>query len=120
MDLKEFYERIGGGYDEAMSQLRKEERIVKYLGMFLKDDSFSILKNAMESGDMETAFRGAHTLKGVSANLALGKLKTTSSALTEDLRGGRDIEHAKAFYPEVAMWYETVIETIKELIDTQA
>ena len=114
MTVKEFYERIGGGYEEAMSQLRKEDRIAKYLGMFLRDDSFAKLKESMESGDMELAFRAAHTLKGVTANLAFAKLRALSSSLTEDLRNGRDIEHAKAAYPEVAACYEQVVAAIQE------
>ena len=116
MTVQEFYEKIGGGYEEAMNQLRKEERITKYLGMFLRDDSFQMLKEGMEEDDMEKAFRGAHTLKGVSANLALAKLRGMASALTEDLRGGRDIEHAKAVWPEVAACYEQVIGAIRELV----
>ena len=115
MTVKEFYEHIGGGYETAMSQLRKEERITKYLGMFLRDDSFAMLKEGMESGDMEKAFRGAHTLKGVSGNLALGSLRNQVTALTEDLRNGCNIEHAKEAYPELVRSYEHVIEEIKEL-----
>ena len=119
MTVQEFYERIGGGYEEAMGQLRKEERIAKYVGMFLRDDAFATLKQGMESGDMELAFRGAHTLKGVTANLAFQKLRRLSSDLTEDLRNGRDIEHAKLAYPEVAACYEEVIQAITEFKESQ-
>ena len=120
MTVKEFYDRIGGGYEDAVSLLRKEERIAKYLGMFLNDDSFQLLKDGMESGDMEKAFRGAHTLQGVTANLGLAKLRKLASDLTEDLRGGCDIEHAKAAFPEVAACYEHVIGTIREFKEEQS
>ena len=120
MTAKEFYDSIGGGYETALSQLRKEERIAKYLKMFLRDDSFEMLRQGMESGDMEAAFRGAHTLKGVSANLALLRLRDMVSALTEDLRGGRDIAHAKQAYPEVAACYAQVIEAIRTFTDAQS
>ena len=120
MTVKEFYECTGGGYEEAMSQLRKEDRIVKYLGMFLRDDSFAMLKDGMETGDMEKAFRGAHTLKGVSANLALARLRRLVSDLTEDLRGGFDLAHAKEAFPEVAACYEEIITAIKELSNSQS
>ena len=119
MTVKEFYERIGGGYDQAMSQMRKEERVAKYLRMFLRDESFSMLKSAMESDDMQQAFAGAHTLKGVSANLALSHLNSLVSALTEDLRGGRDIPHAREAYPEVAACYDDVIKAITEFTEAQ-
>ena len=114
LTVKEFYDKIGGSYDTAMSQMRKEERVAKYAGMFLRDDSFAMLKEGMESGDMEKAFRGAHTLKGVAGNLAFAELRDLVSALTEDLRNGKDIEHAKAAYPETAACYEKVIAAIKE------
>ena len=120
MTVKEFYEQIGGGYEDAMSQLRKEERIAKYLGMFLRDDSFAMLKEGMESGDMEKAFRGAHTLKGVSANLALKRLKEAVSELTEDLRGGKDLEHARAAYPGTAALYEQAVLAIRELTGSES
>ena len=114
MNVKEFYESVGGDYNEAMSLLRKEERAAKYLGMFLRDDSFSILKEGMDNDDMELAFRGAHTLKGVAGNLCLARLKKLASDLTEDLRNGADIEHAKAAYPAVADCYKEVIDKIQE------
>ena len=40
----------------------------------------------MLAQDVEAAFRGAHTLKGVAANLGLTGLQKTSSELTEALR----------------------------------
>ena len=119
MTVKEFYDRIGGGYEEAMSQLRKEERVAKYIAMFPKDDSFALLQSSMASGDMETAFRAAHTLKGVAANLAFLKLRKLASDLTENLRGGKDIEHAKAAYPAVKECCEEVLAAIGEFTATQ-
>ena len=38
---------------------------------FLQDDSFPNLKKALEAQDAPTAFRAAHTLKGVCQNLGL-------------------------------------------------
>ena len=115
MTVREFYEKTDSNYEEALGRLRKEERMAKYLGMFLSDDSFALLKDSMEKDDMETAFRAAHTLKGVCANLSLSRLFKLSSDLTEDLRNGRDIPHAKEAYPALAAFYEEVTAAIKEL-----
>ena len=120
MTVKEFYDSIGGGYENAMALMRKEERVFKYLGMFLRDDSFAMLKDGMDSGDMEKAFRGAHTLKGVAGNLGLEKLRGVISDLTEDLRNGKDIDHARAAYPDAAACYEKVVAAIKEFLDAQS
>ena len=116
MTLKEAYELMGGDYDSAMTLLRKEERVTRYLGMFLKDDSFALLQSSMEKDDMETAFRAAHTLKGVTANLSLTRLQQAAGALTEDLRNGHDIPHAKVAYPDVAACYEATVAVIRQLI----
>ena len=116
MTVKEFYDRIGGGYDEAMAQLRKEERIAEYLRMYLADTSFATLKEGMESDNMERAFLGAHTLKGVCANLAFLKLRDASSELTEALHGGKDIPHAKELYPTVEILHLALVEAINEYL----
>ena len=117
MQAKDVYDKIGGSYDTALSQFRKEERFLNYFGMFLRDDSFPQLKEGMESGDMQKAFVGAHTLKGVAGNLAFTKLCSLATAITEDLRNGRDIEHAKIAYPEVEACYNDTISAVKEFID---
>ena len=119
MTVKEFYESIDGNYDEAMCQLRKEERIVKYLTMFLRDDSFENLRTGMEEGDMQKAFLGAHTLKGICGNLVFTRLQGLSSSITEDLRNGHDLEHAKVAYPEVAACYKQIVDAVKLLVETQ-
>ena len=116
MTIQEFYDRIGGGYEDAMALMRKEERVRKYLGMFLKDETFAALEQAMGADDMEAAFTAAHTLKGVTANLSLTRLQQLSSALTEDLRYGRDLPHAREAFPEVAACYRETTEAIRQLL----
>ena len=86
MTLKECYTALCGNYDEALSRLMNERLMERFLQKFLSDPSFNEIKDAFESKDGEKAFRGAHTLKGVSANLAFTKLSTSSSLLTEALR----------------------------------
>ena len=117
MQAKDVYDKIGGSYDEAISQIRKEERFAKYFAMFTRDGSFSELKNAMESGDMTGAFAAAHTLKGITKNLAFTKLADLVSGITEDLRDSRDTEHAKAVFPELEQCYEDTIKAVLEFVD---
>ena len=117
MDTKKVYDLVGGNYEDAMTRLRKPERIEKFLKLFLKDTSFIELKKNMEAGDMDQAFVAAHTAKGVCANLSLERLRALVSDLTEDLRDGKDPDHARAAYPEVAACYEMTIQTIKENLE---
>ena len=48
--------------------------IGRFVRMFLQDDSFQILEEALRRGDVKEAFRGAHTLKGVCQNLGFSNL----------------------------------------------
>lgn len=115
MTVQEFYQSVGGGYDEVMARMLAEERVVKFLGMFLRDPSYEQLAAAMDSGDMVAAFEAAHTLKGVSANLAMTDLNKLAVDITDKLRNETDIEGAKALFPEIRDCYERVVQNIQQL-----
>ena len=112
MTAKELYEAIGGNYEEVMGRMLKEERIVKYVGLFLKDTSFSQLEEAMAKDDMEEAFKAAHTLKGVCANLAFSKMFELADQITEDLRNQTDVAHARESFPKLEAVYGKTVEEI--------
>lgn len=114
MNLKECYIAFEGNYDEVMGRLMTEERVKKFLALFLKDDSFTSLCNAMEQADYETAFRMAHTLKGNCLNLGLSRLFGSSSNITEALRGNVN-NGADELLPQVKADYELTVNAIKEL-----
>ena len=114
MTLKECYTALCGNYDEALSRLMNERLMERFLQKFLSDPSFNEIKDAFESKDGEKAFIGAHTLKGVSANLAFTKLSTSSSLLTEALRNTNGVipEEANELYKSVEEDYNLAINTI--------
>ena len=89
MTLKECYAALGGDYDEAMGRLRSEKLVQKFVLKFLNDGSYGLLCGSLASGDRDEAFRAAHTIKGVCANLAYNALLESSEALTEALRDGK-------------------------------
>ena len=90
MSIREFYEIVGGNFDEALSRLMNEQFIKKFLKKFPADDSYFSLKSAIEQDKLEDAFRAAHTLKGVAYNLELKSLGDSASSLTEALRPGNE------------------------------
>ena len=96
MTVQESYEKMGGDYNDAMSRLRDDARIKRFLVRVAEDQSFKNLCDNLEARNMEEAFRAAHTLKGVSANLSITRLCKSATAITEALRGrteyGPDIE----------------------------
>lgn len=114
MNLKECFDAFGGSYDEVMGRLITEERVKKFLLMFLKDTSFSDLETAMGNEDYDSAFRAAHTLKGVCANLGIAKLGSISSELTEALRA-KDNATACALFPQVKDCYQITIDALQKL-----
>ncbi len=89
MTLQECYAALGGDYNEAMGRLRSERLVQKFVLKFLNDGSYQLLCDSLAAGDREEAFRAAHTIKGVCANLAFNTLLDSSEALTEALRDGR-------------------------------
>ncbi len=89
MTVQECYAALGGDYDDVMRRFRTEEKVRKFALMFLRDTSYSDLCAALAQGDAETAFRAAHTLKGVGQNLGFTALYQAASELTELLRGGQ-------------------------------
>ena len=88
MTLKECYAALGGDYDEVIGRLRSERLVQKFVLKFLNDGSYDLLRSSLEAGDREEAFRAAHTIKGICANLAFNTLLASSEELTEALRNG--------------------------------
>ena len=90
MTIQECYQKLGGDYVQVEKRLPGIHLIRKFIAKFLDDGSYPELCRAMEQGQTEEAFRAAHTLKGVSANLGFDRLTASSGELTELLRGRTD------------------------------
>ena len=116
MTVKEFYEEVGGDYNEIMSRLKTEDRIIKFAGMFARDESYKTLVQALDAQDVDSAFRAAHTMKGMCQNMAFTRLLTSSQDITELLRA-KDLESAKNMLGKVTEDYDLVMEGIKKLTE---
>lgn len=112
MDLKEVYKELLGDYEDALSRLRKDERIEKYLIKFKDADYKENLLKTIEQKDYEAAFREAHNLKGVCQNLSLTKLADSASELTDSLRNGNVPQNMDELVSEVEKDYELVITVL--------
>ena len=73
--------------------INDEQFYLKMVGMALQDANFEHLKEAIENGDLTTAFERAHALKGVMGNVSLTSLFEPIAAMTEELRAGNDIDY---------------------------
>lgn len=86
MALEEFYESIAGDLNEVRGFLPNDESIMKFLKMFFDEPVYGELCSSLEADDMATAFRAAHTMKGLAVGMGFTGLYDASSQLTEALR----------------------------------
>ena len=113
--IRQLCEAVGGNYDELMQRLVSEEFVTRFVVRFLSDDTFAQLKQSMEAGDVETAFRMAHTLKGVAQNLGFGNLGRSASLLTEVLRQ-KTFDGTEQLFARVTTDYDNVIAAVKSIL----
>ena len=118
MKVQECYEKMGGNYSDVINRLRKESFVEKFLVRFPEDPSYGELVEGMENGDVGTAFRAAHTLKGVCQNLALSSLFEPVNEMTELLRV-EDMEGAKPLMPRVTEEYNKTLAAVNEFAESR-
>ncbi|MCM1321427.1 MAG: Hpt domain-containing protein [Bacteroides sp.] len=116
MTVQECYTTLGADYDGVFNRLRKDERIVKFLLMFLKDPSYDQLKSAIEARNAENAFRAAHTIKGVGQNLSLTALYESASRLSDIFRNRTDFcDDALPEFETLTREYQKAVDCIQQL-----
>lgn len=115
MTIEQCYEQLHGDYAQVIQRLPSPALVERFIGKFLDDGSFSELTSAMAAGQTEAAFRAAHTLKGVSANLGFEQLRQSASALTEFLRGKAELVPAEALplLEQVRRDYQMTVDAIR-------
>lgn len=62
---------MNSNYEEFIRLMGNDVRIIKYLRIFQRDTTFSVLCKAVNDNDFKTVFKAAHTLKGIALNLSL-------------------------------------------------
>lgn len=111
MELKVFYELVGGDAEKVLDRLPSESMVRRFLGKFPADPSYTDLKASLARREIETAFRAAHTLKGTAGTLGLDTLAAAASALTEALRAA-DAMPPQTLVEAVETAYQAAIEQI--------
>lgn len=123
MTLQELYDQIGGNYAEAISRLRMENLVGRFVVRFMDDTSCKDLMAAWAAGDDEAAFKAAHAAKGVCANLSLTRLCDLSTQICEALRPGNEALRAQtdidALVAELSDAYDLAVEHISAYKDAQ-
>ena len=121
MTIQECYQKLGGEFAQVEKRLPSVSLVRKFIIKFLDDDSYSKLCLAVQNGQREEAFRAAHTLKGVSANLGFSRLLTSAGSLTELLRAGAETipVDAAALLEEVKQDYELTVSAIRAYLESE-
>ena len=112
MTIRECYGELGLDFDAVLSRLVNEKLVQKFALKFLDDPSFQNLKDALDSKDVETAFRAAHTLKGVCLNLGFDRLYEVSAELTETLRG-HETAGTEALFAKAEEQYAALTDVLR-------
>lgn len=116
MTIREFYTLVGGSYDDMSERFPSDALILRFLTMLPQDGSMELLARSMDAADAKTAFRAAHTLKGVALNLGLTALANACSALTEELRGSDVLpDSVPALHAAVRREYDRVTGALVQL-----
>lgn len=121
MTIQECYQSLGGSFAEVQQRLPNDRLIKRFITKFLDDGSYAELSRAMTAGQREPAFRAAHTLKGVCANLSFTRLLTSVSALTELLRQESDAipQSAAAALTDVTQDYNQTVSAIRAYLESE-
>lgn len=114
IDLKRFYDNIDSNYGNIKSCFTNEDSLLRFVKKFKDDKSFEELDSALKKDDAATAFRAAHTLKGVCANLEFNSLFDILSRMDRLLKEG-DISKAKQLFTELEKQYKIVLSQIEKL-----
>lgn len=115
MDLKEFFKHVGGDYNEVISRLGKEDRIIKYLIRFVESDPLSEFDRALDDNNIEECFRTLHSIKGMCLNLGLGDLGKSSSRLCEEYRNGAPDKDVTDLIEITRNDYKVTVDNINEI-----
>ena len=115
MTLQECYAALGGDYNDALGRLRSERLIQKFVLKFLDDGNFELLSASLAAGNIQEAFRAAHTIKGMCQNLSFTALAESDSELTEALRSGST--DTADLFARVKADYERTAEAIRTFRD---
>ncbi|MCI8511373.1 MAG: Hpt domain-containing protein [Lachnospiraceae bacterium] len=113
-ELKKDLIAAGANIETALARfMNMEAMYLKFLLRFPADPNFESLRDALAAGDTETAFRAAHTLKGVAGNLGLDRFYESVSKLTEVLRAGGS-GNTDALMKQAAADYEEICAVIQK------
>ena len=92
--LKAFGCNVEEGLERCMNN---ESFYLMLVNKFIVSTDLSKLENSLKENDLETAFKEAHSLKGVCGNLSLTPLFVVASEMVEPLRVKTEMDYTPLF-----------------------
>lgn len=109
-ELQENGADITDGLCRMMNNSELYERLLKKLPSSISQQD---VIPYLESGDIETATRNAHTIKGVTGNLSITPLYKAYTEIVNLLRAGK-VDEAKTLYTDTIPVQEHFLQIIKK------
>ena len=114
-EIRRALESAGTDVDDLMDRLMGNMNLIsKFCKRFPEDISYGKMLEGIKNGDVDMAFQGAHSLKGVSANLSMKTLVAKLIPVVEKLRAGQ-LDGVEELLEPVELEYQKVVETIKNI-----
>lgn len=110
--LERLYSDTGSDYNGVLQRLGSVETVERFVKKFAEDETYRQLIVSLDNDDCESAFRAAHTLKGVCASLGFTELYKISCDAVDALRAG-NIKEGKRILPRLTDEYEEIIKKIR-------
>ena len=114
--FEECFDAYGADYKTTLDRFMGNEKMYKkFLNMLFQDNNLQKMGDALNTGDLKTAFEAAHTLKGVSANLGLTPLYNAVCEMVEPLRAGVSDAGYSHMYEKVCSEFDRAKELLAQL-----
>lgn len=112
-------EENGAEVEEVLKRfLGNEALYMKFVVKFPEDENYKGTIRGIEEQDYEAAFKNAHSLKGVTANLGLEPIRAAASCITDLLREKQpqevDVEQLNQYKEQLEKAYECFRNIIVE------
>lgn len=105
-------QRAGVDMNTVMSRFMGNETLyIKFLMRFVEDENFRNMQSMFQQGNLEEAFKAAHTLKGLIANLGLDGIMRSVTTITERLRNG-NTEGVSELMQQAEWEYEKIMDIL--------
>ncbi len=114
MTVKDFYESIGSDYEAVIARIPSDAMLLKFLKKFPEDNHFTKLCQSIHEKNYSTAYRAAHTLKGLCLSLGFDEMSVPVCELTQQLRE-ENYTHCEEYADRIGGLYHKIIAMTEKL-----